>query len=547
MQTLYIADLPLPGDRDAGWTTGESAVSEWVEGRLGLTLTSDGRERTNTDLGTLGRSQTLAGADGSRLRVWNTRKVDPGRPLWAYDVTAWLASDRNAAQDETTLRVRLSAHALHGFVAELPSIPAAPGLVRGILEGHEVVGDGQRLGRVRVLGAADMPALVAHLTDERRRRPVLVVTPAPDAGAPAIDASRTVRRLAGLAHVVVLADRAASSALAGILGATELSVFGGAARLYWPGLKLTDHRSAHPLWLPDRLVAGGPGRFADLLFARLGRLSALTLGPPDLEVRLRREVDATQRTQAAAALGLLTAQHNEALRDLEAARAEPVASLPTEEAPGEEWFAELEKTLDELEQTATERDDLQVEVDRLEDRVRVAEANIQAMAMATAAAERQTIRADDDELDAVQEPESIRHAVELAASMSAHLEFLPEAYSSATASEFKRPQQVLDDLRALDHVAGAWASGELAGGFEGALVEAGISGFRSGISSTARNQYATDYERTYLGTTIVLGPHIARGVGAPSTIMRIYWYADHEARVLVVGHVGCKLRDDSNS
>lgn len=547
MQTLYIADLVLPGDPEAAWLAGEAAVCEWTEGRLGLGLAPDATERSNPDLGTLGRSMSMASADGSRLRVWNTRKVDPGRPLWAYDVTAWLWDDRGAGVSDVTLRVRLAAHALHGFVAELPSVPVAPGLARGILDTSVVVGDGQRLGHPRLLGAAEVPDLVSLLTDEHRRRPVLVLTSAPATGAPLIDPTRTARRLAGLAHVVVLADRAASAALVGLLGSAELSVFGGAARLYWPGLKTTDHRSAHPLWLPERLTNGGAGRFADLLFARLGRLSALTLGPPELEARLRREADAARRTQAAAALSLLSAQYSAALRDLEAARAQPAASPPSEEVLGEEWFEELEKTQDELERTAAERDELQEVVERLEEANRVAQDNIRAMAVATASAERQTVHVDEDELDSVQEPESIMHAVELAASVCPQLEFLPEAYSSAAASEFKRPQQVLDDLRALDRVADAWARGELGGGgFEGALVEAGVSGFRSGISTTARTQYAKDYERTYLGSTIVLGPHIARGVGAASTIMRIYWYADPDAHVLVVGHVGCKLRDDSN-
>ncbi len=547
MQTLYIADLALSGDPEAAWLAGEAAVCEWTEGRLGLELAADATESSNADLGTLGRSMRMASADGSRLRVWNTRKVDPGMPLWAYDVTAWLWDDRVAGVADVTLRVRLAAHALHGLVAELPSVPVAPGLARGILDTISVVGDGQRLGHPRFLGAAEVPDLVSLLTDERRRRPVLVLTSAPATGAPLIDPTRTARRLAGLAHVVVLADRAASAALVEHLGSAELSVFGGAARLYWPGLKITDHRSAHPLWLPERLTHGGAGKFADLLFARLGRLSALTLGPPEVEARLRREADAARQTQAAAAVSLLSAQYSAALRDLEAARAQPAASPASEEVLGEEWFEELEKTQDELERTAAERDELQELVERLEEANRVAQDNIRAMAVATASAERQTAHADEDELDSVQEPESIRHAVELAASVCPHLEFLPEAYSSAADSEFRRPQQVIDDLRALDRVAGAWARGELGGGgFEGALVEAGVSAFRSGISDTARTQYAKDYERTYLGSTIVLGPHIARGVGATSTIMRIYWYADPDAHVLVVGHVGCKLRDDSN-
>jgi hypothetical protein len=44
----------------------------------------------------------------------------------------------------------------------------------------------------------------------------------------------------------------------------------------------------------------------------------------------------------------------------------------------------------------------------------------------------------------------------------------------------------------------------------------------------------------------MLGPHFAHDVGSPSEILRIYWYADPDERVFVIGHVGRKLRDDSN-
>lgn len=547
MQTLYIADFPLPGERDATWRSAEATVSGWTEGRLGLDLGPEASEGTNPDLGTFGRSLAMAGADGSRLRLWNTRKVDPARPLWAYDVTAWLWSAPDAGPADVTLRVRLAAHALHGLVAELPELPAAPGLVRDVLDTHEVLGDGRRLGHPWSVGVVDVPDLFALLTDGGRRRPVLVLTPSPATGKPLVEPTRTARRLAGLAHVAVLNDRSVSAALLELLGSAHLSAFGGAARLFWPGFSIADDRGAHPLWLPERLARGGPLRFADLLFARLGRLSALTLGPPELESRLRREAEAATRARAAAASDLLTTRYNEALRELEAAKATAVVGSSAEESAGEEWFAEYEKTLEELEQTASERDDLQIEVDQLQERLRVADGNIRAMALASIAGPRQSLPAEEEELETEEEPDSVRHAVELAASSCPHLEFLPEAFSSAGASEFKRPRQVLDDLRALERVAGLWARDELgAGGFEAALVEAGVSGFRSGISSTAQTQYAKDYERDRDGSVIMLGPHIARGVGAPAAIMRIYWYVDADSKVLVVGHVGRKLRDDSN-
>lgn len=74
------------------------------------------------------------------------------------------------------------------------------------------------------------------------------------------------------------------------------------------------------------------------------------------------------------------------------------------------------------------------------------------------------------------------------------------------------------------------------------------SNFRSGISQTAATQYGGDYTIAYGGKFVQMGPHLCRGgVGAPPTILRIYWYKDDVNKKLVVGHVGRKLRDDSNT
>lgn len=127
-----------------------------------------------------------------------------------------------------------------------------------------------------------------------------------------------------------------------------------------------------------------------------------------------------------------------------------------------------------------------------------------------------------------------------------YLVFLPEAFSSASASQYKRPVQVLDDLLALDRVAGAWQRGELSCDFKSACANEGLTGYRNGISQTARQKYEGDYRRQYEGELVMLGLHLGRGVGAVTEILRIYWYADPEERVFVVGHVGEKLRDDSN-
>lgn len=549
MQTLYIADLPLLDEPDKSWGAVEAVIDDWAVQRLALDLrAADGTNQHSGEQGTWGRSlQRQRADDSARLRRWQTRRVDPARPLWAYDVTAWLWQDRADDPDMTCLRVRLSAHALHGRVAELPHPPGPPGIVRTLLDQYDVITDGKRLGHPVTIDAPAVPGLVQHLIDPGRRRPVLVLSPAPTTGRPAIDPVRTTYRLGGLAHVVVLADRATTYALTDALGGPSLSVFGGAVRLYWPYFEKVARRNDHPLWLAGRLTAHGPHRFDDLLFARLGRLSALTLGPPNLDDQLRQEESRIARAVVADKLAAVTRQHNDALRELEQAQTTAKVATPVDDVPAEDWFAEHDSVMDELERTANERDELQVQYEESQSRLAAAEANIKAMAMATVGTEPAvTEEDDDDEFPVV--PTSVRQAVEIAATECPHLDFLPEAFTSAGESEYPRPRRVLDDLTALDKVAAAWARNGLpAGGFEPALVEAGVSGFRSGISHTARQQYDEDYQRTHAGKVITLGPHIAHGVGPPTTIMRIYWYADDDARTLVIGHVGRKLRDGSNS
>jgi hypothetical protein len=145
------------------------------------------------------------------------------------------------------------------------------------------------------------------------------------------------------------------------------------------------------------------------------------------------------------------------------------------------------------------------------------------------------------------EPTTIVQAVEIAMKECLDLVFLEEALASAKKSQFPRPALVLTYLRVLNDVAKAWRAGEIdSDGFAAALTSRGVSGYRSGISDTAMGRYKTDYERSYRGEKITLGPHLASGVGAITRILRIYWWTDRRDLTFVIGHIGCKLRDASN-
>lgn len=144
------------------------------------------------------------------------------------------------------------------------------------------------------------------------------------------------------------------------------------------------------------------------------------------------------------------------------------------------------------------------------------------------------------------ELETVRAAVESARARSQHLVFLDEALRSADASPFVRPQGLYEALLILDRVAADYGRDELGAGFEAAFAKAGLTGFASDISETAKNCYRRDYTVRYGDRQVLLGPHLRFGRGTPHSCARIYWYVDRDQRLLVVGHVGRHLRDTTS-
>lgn len=534
MQTLYLQEFELPG----AWDSTKRIVNDWTSSRLGLDLAEAGHADA-PDRGSTGHRHDLRGTAGTVVR-WNVRQQPSEQPDWTYHVDVWMLARTQtdpSVEPECSLRCRLGVQGPAGRLVEFSQPAGAPRLVRTLLETGTVRADGRQLGRAHVVSSTDVPQLGELVLDPARRLPVVVVTPEPRTGRPVLDPQRLAVRLGGLAHVTSLAARPTTFAFTELLGTRELSVFGGAVRLYWP-VAHPDHFGdpRHPLWLADRLARLGEQAFGDQLFVRLGRISALSLAEPRLEAVLLREQAEQQRGRRAARQRAVEAQL-QALRD-----------QPARTVVNEEWLEEHERVLDELESTAHERDDaldlvsrLESERDRLEAQLITHQDNLRAIAAAAPSVDPEASE------PLAEEPTNVSDAVRIAASECQHLVFLPEARESAERSGFDRPQQVLDDLRALDRAAQDWRAGSLPPqGVEAVLISEGVSGFRSGVSATAHQKYVKDYRRTYKDGNVLLGPHLAHGTGAPRNIMRIYWYQDDEDRVLVVGQVGEKLRDDSN-
>ncbi len=145
------------------------------------------------------------------------------------------------------------------------------------------------------------------------------------------------------------------------------------------------------------------------------------------------------------------------------------------------------------------------------------------------------------------EPKSVLEAVRVAAATLPHLVFTESAFDSAADSPYRRPVEILADLRKLDGLAERFNAGQMGVSLGQAAQEAGLT-WRAGVSELARTRYAKHYVVTHEGHALDLGPHIALGSGSGAgLIARIYLHvADGNGDVprgVYVAHVGRHLPD----
>jgi predicted RNA-binding protein with RPS1 domain len=100
---------------------------------------------------------------------------------------------------------------------------------------------------VRWIGAEEAARFACDvLLDPARRRPVVAVSTDPRTGLPTVDPEALARELGDSAQVVALATGDATWALSEALP-SRLDVYGGAVRIWWPGLSTTSDPYDHAL------------------------------------------------------------------------------------------------------------------------------------------------------------------------------------------------------------------------------------------------------------------------------------------------------------
>jgi hypothetical protein len=531
VQTIYAAHLPLPAALGAdALDRAVDAVAGWLHDRFKvspapLTGGSVRRDDVTVEWGSLfGDAGGLVGIE--------VDQPDPSDPTWRWRTHIDIGVEHGAAW----LRARVALFSpIEGLVTRPKVAPHRPPVVRRVVDRLDVRIDNRRIGQPWLLTAADVPAYIAFLTNPQRRLPVLAISHDSE-GEPFLDRARAADRLLGLAHVVEI-DLQSSYAVTDAIGKT-LSCYSGAVRVYWPGFAVGDDPYYHRAYVGGSLAYLGREGMGAELFDTLGRLSALSISEPDLRRRLRREQRARETAARAAEATAMRAR----LSTIEASVNGGIDHQTWESLAAD--YARSQARIDGLEEDLL---DAQLEIEILREERDRAEAQARALNRALTypparAAAHAPAQLDVPEPKEEPTPQTVLEAVERAREYCTHLVFLPEAFTSAAESQYTDPERVLANLLLMEQIAADWSAGELLDGPHEAFQQR-CSGYREAISASAAASYPQDYERAYLGRTVMLGPHIARGTGSAEAILRIYWFVDTENKRIVIGHVGRKLRD----
>jgi uncharacterized protein YdcH (DUF465 family) len=526
VQITYASHLRLPTkDRNDPLQDAIGAVAKWSKRRFGVTPQplSAGRFSNKN---VLVEWSTLLGSDAGLFGLW-VDQADRADRTWRWRTYI----DVGVEQGLAWVRIRVHLYStVEGLVTRPDVVAGRPGVVRDLVRELELQADGLEMGRALAITASDVGDLTKLIKAPGRRLPVVVLS-VDSAGLPFIDAAHLTDRLLGLAHVSQI-DSEAASVIASELG-QPLSVYGGAIRVYWPRLTGRDDPHRHRLYAGGALAYLGVEGVESDLFETLGRLAGLSMDEPPLRRRLVAEKRAVELSRSVEARAATLTRLDRKPEEKDSVPAAEYAELFAEYERLDEMVTSLEEDAlahaDEMEILELQRDEARDELKDVLDEWR------------------QSQPASDEITPAqTHSPiESVVEAVRRAQEDSSSCIYLPEALESAKESGYKNAENVYSDLMLIEDLAREWAQDALPNGPHAAFKER-FSTYRDGIGQTATTRYRTDYERSLDGKPIMLGPHIRKGVGAVTNILRIYMYFDSANQRIVIGHVGRKLRDSSN-
>ncbi|HMV22315.1 MAG TPA: hypothetical protein PKL28_15630 [Rhodocyclaceae bacterium] len=463
----------------------------------------------------------LEGADIWAARFQHPDDDVPGR-TWTVETNVALSGDK------AIFGYRMSASSLPGV--DSPIQFSKPGVLRNVTEQMGLRDAGRLLDGValNVTGSPEVDALHRLVFHPERSLPVLVVSELPrrwfgETDQYLVDCDGVARRLRFAAHVVRL------SFAMGYEWQDKVgdlwSVYGGAARVYWPNARLTEEdRGRHGLFFPDRIAQWpspdgneqGVGVFTRWLERRCW---AYQLSPEYrerfasfLDVRSRSIELAIQRAAKAGNLAdevVALRQQVEALRD------------------------EKQMATDIGNEYGKERDELKARVEDLEGQIFGLKQTISSLRRAKTAgtsAEAPDIPDTFDDLEAWCDKY-----------LSGCVHVLPRAINAAKRSNYSEPALV---YKALMLLANEYRNMRITGtteakeAFERQREALGIKPISRSGGETTFTKFSSDYEVSWgnKGEKRTLEWHLEKGGGRDERyFLRMYFFWDDESEQVVVG------------
>lgn len=392
-------------------------------------------------------------------------------------------------------------------VAPAKLLFGSPRVVRDICTKAPVfVGDMQIQAAPYVLQQDGLADLIALLTSELRRLPVVLLSPYARGDANLIDAAELARNLAGVAVVVDVEDPEVTWDFADEVG-RQLSCFNGAARIYWPGFSKAADPRGHRLFFGAWIEQVGPAVASRTIERAIFAVASFRFVPDQRIVDVIRTVEAAQRQK----------------------------QLEEKKATGDDFWDDYERDLARL-------DEANEKIRALESENANLRANQQVFLSGALAPEDSVEAAEYGDLSF----SSVADAVKAAAERFSNLEFLETAHSAAAESPFQRPADVFEALGDLDEIVDAWGKRREEKGSGGDLLQHLRDrgwGKRSSmhISDTTKGKFRAHYEFEYQGKRQLFEPHITIGAGDPNSCASIHFLFDQAREKMIIGHVGKHL------
>lgn len=514
----YVASYYFSADR----TQNESAptmqlvvekIEEWLssKGIYGddgtILLLPGGRT------GTINREKFI-----SRAGQAATISLDESIDAYSATLRTAVAVGENAQETVVSIRMSVARDAL----APLGFVVKAPRLVQLILEASDAWTFHNLPSKtcpMRVRGRNDGSRLSQLLWDEKRSVPVIAIANDANASLPRGIDDDLARELAGLAIVAEL-DAEAALQLTDERG-SEWSCYGGAIRLYWPGINEDSRPLSNPLWTASQLAfhsereSEASRMIRDQLRRQIFEQSALAMPQAPLVQEIRSSVLAEEFERLA--------EHAEEKDSL----AQALLSDGTEaERRASQHYEALQRQADEIDELKEENRELRAKLREL----------LQSQAWSSASIE-------DIPPSVEVPPITVAAAVQRAQEELEGILVFGRAVEESVlglASDAGPPQKVLNYLRELGELTIERRRGPL--GMDALMWLRGRNVEASGESESIRNSGSERRKRTWddgQGASRFFEHHLKPSTASTGDYcVRIYFDYDDSSQTTMVGWVG---------